>query len=58
MHVHISSPDGEAKFWIEPLVALAGHTGLSKRVLSRMQASVEEHYDEIVRGWKAHFGST
>ncbi len=57
MHVHISSPDGEAKFWIEPLVALAGHTGLSKRVLARMQRLVEDHHDEIVRSWKAHFGS-
>ncbi len=23
MHVHVACPDGEAKFWLEPLVALA-----------------------------------
>lgn len=57
MHVHVSSPEGEAKFWIEPLIALAGHTGLAKRELVRMQRLVEEHHDEIVRSWKAHFGS-
>lgn len=26
MHVHVSHPDGEAKFWLEPSVALARHT--------------------------------
>ena len=29
MHVHLSSPDGEAKFWTEPILALASHTGLA-----------------------------
>src|SRR3989338_8462030 len=28
MHVHVTSPDGEAKFWLEPVVALAEHYGL------------------------------
>lgn len=23
MHIHITGPQGEAKFWIEPIVALA-----------------------------------
>ncbi|MBI3202416.1 MAG: DUF4160 domain-containing protein [Myxococcales bacterium] len=58
MHVHVSSPDGEAKFWIEPLIALAGHTGLGKRQLVTMQLLVEKHRDEIVRSWKAHFGTS
>jgi hypothetical protein len=57
MHVHVSSPAGEAKFWIEPLIALAGHTGLPTRELRRMQGLVEERYDEIVRSWQAHFGA-
>jgi hypothetical protein len=55
MHVHLSSPDGEAKFWIEPILALAGHTGLPARELKRMQVLVEEHHAEIVRAWKKHF---
>ena len=56
MHVHLSCPDGEAKFWIEPILALAGHTGLPTRELKRMQVLVEEHHAEIVRAWKKHFG--
>jgi hypothetical protein len=55
IHVHVSSPDGEAKFWLEPIIALAGHSGLSARELKRMQVIVEEHRDEIVQSWQAHF---
>ena len=34
MHVHVASPNGQAKFWIEPIVALAEHKGkLSKKDL-------------------------
>jgi hypothetical protein len=55
-HVHVSSPDGEAKFWLEPILSLATHTGLSARELSRMQRAVEEHHGEIIRAWRAHFG--
>ena len=56
MHIHVSCPQGEAKFWIFPLIALAGHTGLSARELSRMQDLVAEHKNDILRSWKAHFG--
>ncbi len=55
MHVHVSCPDGEAKFWLEPILALATHTGLTARELSRMQQEVEKHHGEIVRAWRAHF---
>ncbi len=29
MHVHVVSADGEAKFWLEPTVALATYDGLT-----------------------------
>ena len=57
MHVHLGSPDGEAKFWLEPILALAGHSGLPKQELRKMQTIVEEHHAEIVRAWRAHFGA-
>ncbi|MDO9130066.1 MAG: DUF4160 domain-containing protein [Anaerolineales bacterium] len=28
MHVHVESPDGKAKFWLGPFVALADFRGL------------------------------
>jgi len=30
-HVHVAHPDGEAKFWLTPVVHLATSTGLSPR---------------------------
>ena len=57
IHVHILSPDGEAKFWIEPIVSLAKSTGFSAKELTRIQRLVEEHKDEIKHSWKKHFKS-
>lgn len=56
-HVHITCPDGEAKFWIEPIVSLATSTGLSKKQLKEIQSLVESHIDEISKAWKKHFGN-
>ena len=55
MHVHISSPDGEAKFWLEPVVALADHGGLSKKQLKELQELVENHAPDFTKAWKKHF---
>jgi len=56
-HVHITSPDGEAKFWIEPIVSLAISTGLSAKQLKEIQVLVESHIDEISKAWEKHFGN-
>ncbi|MEK6608109.1 MAG: DUF4160 domain-containing protein [Myxococcota bacterium] len=56
-HVHVSCPDGEAKFWLDPTVALADHAGLPARTLRKMQTLVEERRDEIAKAWNAHFDS-
>lgn len=55
IHVHVTSPDGEAKFWLEPIIALATSQGLSKKQLSKLQILVEEHHEEIITAWKKHF---
>ena len=55
IHVHVISPDGEAKFWIEPIVSLVDYSGLSKKQLSLLQKTIEGHKDEIVKKWKKHF---
>jgi len=33
IHVHVSSPEGEAKFWLEPTVALADYAGFNRKDL-------------------------
>ena len=55
IHIHIVSPEGEAKFWIEPLVALADYSGLSKRELKELEKVVEEHAAKIEKAWKEYF---
>jgi hypothetical protein len=55
MHVHVSCSDGEAKFWLDPIVSLAASYGLTPRQLNRLQKLVEEHKDEIKNSWKEHF---
>ena len=57
MHVHVTSGEGEVKFWIEPAVALADHRGISDRELRRLRKIVEERRREIESDWKAHFRS-
>ena len=57
VHVHVTHPDGEAKFWLTPSVALADHTGLSGRQLREAQTIVEAHLQEIQHAWNHHFGS-
>lgn len=56
-HVHVVSPDGEAKFWLEPIVALAVYSGFTKRQLNYLQKVIEERRDEIRKAWKVHFQS-
>ena len=54
-HIHIYSPDGEAKFWIEPSVELSVHKGLKKSELKELEKIVEEKKDEITSAWHRHF---
>jgi UTP:GlnB (protein PII) uridylyltransferase len=56
MHVHVTCPDGEAKFWLEPAITLAQNYGLTEQQLDVVKKLVEEHADEIRLAWKKHFG--
>ncbi len=55
MHVHVSSSEGEAKFWLEPVVALAVYQGLNAKQLNELKAVVERRKDEIATRWHKHF---
>lgn len=56
MHVHVVSPDGEGKFWIEPEVKLALSKGLKKHKINEIEKIVKERVDEIKDSWRQHFG--
>jgi hypothetical protein len=55
IHVHVSHPEGEAKYWLEPVIELAENHGLTRRQVTRALGLVEEHEDEIRRAWRTHF---
>jgi hypothetical protein len=56
IHVHVSHPDGEAKFWLHPTVHLAVNMGLSAMQIRQAQAVVTAHLGEIEDAWHHHFG--
>ena len=56
IHVHIECAEGEAKFWIEPIVSLATYYRLNSKRLNEIQKIVEKYKDEIIKEWKRHFG--
>ena len=55
MHIRVTSPDGEAKFWLEPELELAKNRGLSQRQLRLVELLIQEHRDDIVIAWRTHF---
>lgn len=57
MHVHVISPDGEAKFWLEPEIELAVNQGLGAAELNELKQIVEERQNEIREHWRRHFPS-
>lgn len=56
-HVHVSTADGVAKFWIEPQVELARNSGLTERDLRRIWTIINERQGEIRDAWSSHFGA-
>jgi len=58
MHVHVVAPDGEAKFWVEPVVAFEMSKGFSNKEILAIQRIVEKRQDEIKEAWKKFFKKT
>jgi hypothetical protein len=56
IHVHVTCPDGEAKYWIEPQIELARYHGLTDGQLNEIRQCIEEHQDDIRNAWTRHFG--
>jgi len=56
MHVHVQSADGVAKFWLEPIIALADYYQLSTKELKEITRIIGEKENEFKDSWKKHFG--
>ena len=57
VHVHVYTPEGEAKFWLEPKIELAINKGIRAKDLKIIEAKIREREHEIRQAWKAHFES-
>ncbi len=55
MHIHVVSPDGEAKFWIEPNIKLAKFVGLNKKQINMLENIIKDNENEIRSSWEEHF---
>ena len=58
IHIHVTCGDGEAKFWLEPIISLAVSHGLDPRKLNEIQKIVERHKDEIIKAWKKYLSKS
>ena len=56
MHIHVISPEGETKFWIEPEIELARCAGFNKKQINLLRNIIEEKENEIRNSWQEHFG--
>ena len=56
MHVHVQSPTGVAKFWLEPIVSLENYYRFSSKELRVLMKIVEEQQNEFKNSWKKKFG--
>jgi len=57
MHVHVHGGEGEAKFQLEPQIALARNYGLSEQAVSAALRLIRDEEDVIGRAWHEHCGS-
>src|SRR3990167_1308884 len=58
IHIHVTCEDGEAKFWIEPIVSLAISHGLNPRKLNEIQKIVESWADPAIAEHSQRFFKT
>lgn len=55
IHVHVTSSDGETKYWLEPEIELAKNYRHTRKQLKQIELLIENHYNEIVSAWEQHF---
>jgi hypothetical protein len=55
IHIHIKKGDGEAKFWVMPIISLAESRKMKVSELARAQEIVTERRQEILDSWASYF---
>jgi hypothetical protein len=55
IHIHVRDANGQAKFWIEPEIALEKNYGLKEDELIDILGIIKKRKQEIVDAWHEHF---
>lgn len=55
VHIHVEKSDAEAKFWLNPEVALAYNEGYDQRTIRELTGIVEANRTLIEVTWDAFF---
>ena len=55
IHVHVRNAEGEAKFWLYPIVHLNDSDGFDARTLRELAEVVEQNTALIERVWNEYF---
>jgi hypothetical protein len=55
IHIHVRDANGQAKFWIEPEIALDKNLGLKETELIDILNIIRDRRQEILDAWRKHF---
>ena len=51
-HIHVSTPDGECKFWLEP-ISLARNKGVDPKTIRKIEKLLFENFDFLEEKYNA-----
>lgn len=50
-HIHVRTPDGECKFWLEPTILLASNRGVLPHDIRQIEKLVFEHHTQLTHAY-------
>ncbi|PYS23907.1 MAG: DUF4160 domain-containing protein [Acidobacteria bacterium] len=53
-HIHVRTPDGECKFWLQPTILLARNRGVRPHEVRRIEQLVFEHQEFLRKAFDEH----
>jgi len=53
-HIHVETPDGECKFWWQP-ICLAGNKGVPAHIVRQIERLVFEYQDFLREKYNEHY---
>ena len=56
IHIHVRHGAAEAKFWLNPVVRVAGSYGMNAPTLRELTAVIEQNRRLIEEAWHERFG--